>query len=210
MSILSSLHGAMKFPLSTQTAMATKSSAISVSNDLASPKTSNEKVTLSAEGKQAASATARTGVEQYALPSWFMEFSPEFSNFGRGERVEEGRKFVAMSEKLGADGELSKKDQQAIQSYLEHKMPATSARKQVEAHYLQHQDLFKEYSAIHSKHLNDALAEHGIVTPEDWNQKIRNVADENQALRFSIMGKMFNDPRAMELMAALGIKRPSA
>lgn len=207
MNILSSLHTAMKSPLSTQAVATTKPTE--ASSEVATPTSSDEKVTLSAEGKYAASSTMKMGVEQYALPSWFMEFSPEFYNLGGGERVEEGRKFMAMSEKLGADGELSKKDQQAIQSYLDNKMPMTSARRQVEAHYLQNQDLFSEYGAIRSKHLNDALAEHGIVTPEDWNQKIRNVADENQALRFSIMGKMFNDPRAMELMTTLGIKRPS-
>lgn len=209
MNILSSLHAAIKSPFATHTATTTKPTAASAPNEIATPKPSDEKVTLSAEGKQAASSTAKTGVEQYALPSWFMEFSPEFFNLGSGGRVEEGRRFVAMSEKLGADGELSKKDQQAIQSYLDNKMPITSARKQVEKHYLQNQELFKEYGAIRNKHLNDALAEHGIVTQADWNQKILNVEGDNQALRFSIMEKMFNDPRAMELMATLGIKRPS-
>jgi|GEM_PF-3275301 len=207
MNILSSLHAAMRSPLSTQAAVTEKSTA--PASDVATKKSNEDKVTLSAEGKQAASVSAKTGVEQYALPSWFMEFSPEFFNLGSGGRVEEGRRFVAMSEKLGADGDLSKKDQHAIQSYLDNEMPMTSARRQVEAHYLQNQNLFSEYGAIRNKHLNDALAEHGIVTQEDWNQKVLNVDGDNQALRFSIMEKMFNDPRAMELMSTLGIKRPS-
>jgi len=209
MNILSSLHVTMKSPFATHTATTTKPTAASAPNEIATPKPSDEKVTLSAEGKQAANSTAKTGVEQYALPSWFMEFSPEFFNLGSGGRVEEGRKFVAMSEKLGADGALSKKDQYAIQSYVDNKMPATSARRQVEAHYYQNQDFFKEYSGTHKKYVDEALAEHGIVTQEDWNQRVLNVEDDNQALRFSIMEKMFNDPRAMELMTTLGIKRPS-
>ena len=172
------------------------------------PNSTDDKVTLSVEGRQAAASVVKSGVEQYAMPSWFSDFSPAFSNLGAGEQVEEGRKFSEMSEKLRADGEMSQKDQNAIQSYLNN-MSATVERKQTEAHYMQNTALFEEYGTIHNNHFNEALAEQGITTQEDWNEKVLNVEGNNQALRFSIMEKMFNDPRAMELMNTLGIKRPN-
>lgn len=168
----------------------------------------SDKVTLSSKGVSASRAAAKTGVEQYALPSWFAEFKPERTIMREG-LVEEGARFMRMSERLAADGELSASDHRAIQSYLDNSMPATSQWKQGENHYQQNKVLYEEYSAIYNGHANEAMAEQGIVTDGDWIEKVRNAPDDNQALRFSIMDKMFSDPRAMELMDALKIIRPN-
>ncbi|WP_323816539.1 hypothetical protein [Cellvibrio sp. NN19] len=187
----------------------TQSNAIANQSSLniATTISGDDTVTLSAEGQRLAATMTKSGVEQYALPSWFGEFSPAFSNLGSGERVEEGRKFVAMSEKLGTDGELSLKDQNAIQSYLNN-ISVTAERKQVEAQYYNNKALYEEYSTIHANHFKDALAAQGIDTQDDWNEKVINAPGNNQELRMNIMEKMLNDPRAVELMSILGIKKP--
>lgn len=166
-----------------------------------------DKVTLSSEGVNASRATVDAELAKLALPSWFAEFKPEWTILN-GDMVGEGEKFVRMSEQLATDGELSAADQRAIQSYLDNNMPATSRWKQNEIEYKQNQALYEEYGAIYRKHSDAAMAEQGIFTDEDWIEKVRNAPDDNQALRFSIMDKMFNDPRAMELMDTLRIIRP--
>jgi hypothetical protein len=175
--------------------------------DVETKMSGSDTVTLSAKGQQLAATVNKSGVEQYALPSWFSEFSPDFFNLGSGERVEEGRKFVAMSEKLNSDGELSLKDKNAIQSYLNN-MSVTAERKQIEAQYFNDKALYDEYGTIHAKHFKAALAAQGIDTQELWNEKVLNTPGNNQELRMSIMERMFNDPRAVELMNVLGIKKP--
>lgn len=194
-------------PLKSLHVMQSNAIANQSSFDTATKSAGGDTITLSSEGQQLAATMTKSGVELYALPSWFGEFSPAFSNLGLGERVEEGRKLVAMSEKLGADGELSLKDQNAIQSYLNN-MSVTAERKQVEAQYYNNKALYEEYGTIHANHFKDALAVQGIDTQEDWNEKVINAPGNNQELRMSIMEKMFNDPRAIELMNILGIKKP--
>jgi hypothetical protein len=170
----------------------------------------NKDVTLSSEGQKASGSSLMNGIERYALPSWFSDFQPELSDLTfSSTAIKEGRKFVEMSDRLAADGSVSIKDQHAIQSYLDN-MPTTQHRKNVESHYVQNKDLFAEFGAIHKNYREEAMAEHGIVTQEDWREKVLNAEGDNQALRFSIMQKMFDDPHAMELMTTLGIKRPSA
>lgn len=169
----------------------------------------NKDVTLSSEGQKASGSSLMNGIERYALPSWFSDFQPEISDLTfSSTAIKEGKKFVEMSDRLAADGKVSIKDQHAIQSYLDN-MPTTQQRKNVESHYVQNKDLFAEFGAIHKNYREEAMAEQGIVTQEDWREKVLNADGDNQALRFSIMQKMFDDPRAMELMTTLGIKRPS-
>lgn len=187
--------------------MTTKSAQTSADTVVAHANNS-DKVTLSSEGLSASRTAIDAELAKLALPSWFTEFKPERSIVTDGRMVEEGRRFVRMSEQLGADGVLSAADERAIQSYLDNNMPATSRWKENEIHYNQNRALYEEYGAIYQKHVNAAQAEQGIVTDQDWIDKVRNAPDDNQALRFSIMDKMFNDPRAMELMDVLRIIRP--
>lgn len=172
----------------------------------------SDTVTISLGGQQMSDAIAKIGVEQYALPSWFMEFAPAFSNLSDGAeaRMEEAKQYTAFHEKLAADGDISTKDLEALKSYIDTMMPANTQRKQLEADYNQNRALYNEYGSIHSRYMNEALAEQGIVTQEDWNQKVKNAPGENQELRFSIMEKMFGNPRVMALMNILGIPKPAA
>jgi hypothetical protein len=175
------------------------------------PQATGEKVTLSSETQKIA-PTPKTGVEQYALPSWFTEFSPAFANVSRGAdaRLEEAKKYTAFHEQLAADGSISLKDAQALKTYMDVMMPANTEYKRVHADYIENQGLYKEYGRIHNQYLQDAMAEQGIVTQADWDAKVKNAPDENQELRLSLMEKMFSNPRAMELMSLLGIQKPAA
>lgn len=169
---------------------------------------SEDKVTLSAAGLQA-SAQANPPLEVYAMPSWFMDFSAEVSNLTySSSTMAETRRYTEFSEKLMADGHLSQADLQAMESYIRNDMPATQRRKDVEQHFAQHKNLYEEFGAIKNKHMQASLAEHGIKTQEDWQEKIMNQPGHNQELRMSIMQKMFNDPRAVELMQQLYINQP--
>ena len=179
-------------------------------NSVTSSETTGDKVTFSSEAQKIA-ATPTTGVEQYALPSWFTEFSPSFANVSKGAeaRLEEARKYTAFHDQLAEDGTISLKDAQALKAYIDNMMPANTERRQVETDYFKNQSLYKEYGQIHNQYLKEAMSEQGIVTQADWDEKVKNAPDENQELRLSIMEKMFGNPRAMELMNILGIHKPT-
>lgn len=179
-------------------------------NPVESPATVGEKVTLSSEAQKFA-AMPKTGVEQYALPSWFTEFSPSFSIVSNeaDRRHEEVKKYTAFHEQLAADGSISWKDEQALRAYVNTMMPTNTARNQIQTDYIQNQALYKEYGQIHNQYLQEGLSEQGIITQADWDDKVKNAPDENQALRLSVMEKMFGNPRAMELMSLLGIPKPA-
>lgn len=210
MTVINSLNAAVRPQHVSPNGLAPKeTSTMSV---IGSTAAASDTVTISLDGQRKSDSITKIGVEQYALPSWFMEFSPAFSNVSNGAdaRMEEARQYTAFHEKLAADGEISTKDLEALKSYVDTMMPANSQRKQLEADYNQNRALYNEYGSIHNRYVNEALAEQGIVTQEDWNQKVKNTPDENQELRLSIMEKMFSNPRAMELMNILGIQKPAA
>lgn len=170
-----------------------------------------DKVTLSNAANDL-DAKTKADLARVALPSWLHEFSPPFyliTEEQHNKQSAEVSGYLSMSEKLTADGEISQKDQNAIQSYMDTMMPANKQRIASEAHFKQNQDLYNEYGSIKNRYYQESLAEHGIVTSEDWDLKARNAPDENQALRLSMMEKMLNDPRAQELMSLLGVKKPS-
>lgn len=169
-----------------------------------------DKVTLSNAANDL-DAKTKADLASVALPSWLYEFSPPFyliTEEQHNKQSAEVSRYLSMSEKLAADGEISQKDQQAIQSYMDTMMPENKQRIAREAHFMQNQGLYKEYGSIKNQYYQESLAEHGIVTPEDWSLKVRNAPDENQALRITLREKMLNDPRALELMSLLGIKKP--
>lgn len=208
MAVINSLNSASRYqyilPVNHPQKETTPVNATSNSN------TMTDKVSISTEALMKVENASKTGVEQYALPSWFMEFSPAIFNLSNGAdaRMEETRKYTAFHEKLAADGEISSKDLAALKNYVDTMMPANTQQKQLEADYHQNRALYNEYGSIHNRHLQEALAEQGILTQEDWNQKVINASDENQELRLSIINKMFNAPRAIELMNILGIQKP--
>lgn len=175
------------------------------------PQVGGDKVTLSNAANDV-DAKTKADLASMALPSWFYELSPPYyliTEEQSNKLSAEVSRYHSMSEKLTADGEISQKDQQAIQSYIDTMMPENKQRIARETHFLQNQGLYKEYGAIKNQYYQESLTEQGIVTPEDWELKVRNAPDENQALRLSLREKMLNDPRALELMSLLGIKKPA-
>lgn len=164
--------------------------------------TTEDKVTISSEGLNAANQS----LESSRLPSWITDFMPKF-NMLNGDAVEEGRQFVKYHEQLAADGAISAKDEKALQTYLRN-MPVTQLRKDLEIDMNKNKGLYEEFGQIHKNYLDESLAEYGIG-PNEWKEKIMSVAGDNQSLRNSVIQKMFNDPRAMELMDKLHIQRPA-
>lgn len=170
-----------------------------------------DKVTLSSAADDL-DAKTKADLASMAMPSWLYEFSPPFyliTEDQHNKQSAEVSRYLSMSEKLTSDGEVSQKDQQAIQSYMDTMMPENKQRIAREAHYMQNQNLYSEYGAIKNKYYQESLAEHGIVTPADWESKVKSAPDENQALRQTMKEKMLNDPRALELMSLLGVKKPT-
>lgn len=208
MNILSSINTTLRSQYSLQSNMVDKSN--SKAKSVTASEITGEKVTLSSEAQKIA-ATPKTGVEQYALPSWFSEFSPSFANVSNGAeaRHEEARKYTSFHEQLAADGSITLRDAQALKAYVDTMMPANTERKQVQADYIQNQELYNEYGRIHNQSLQEAMSEQGIVTQADWDAKVKNAADENQELRLSVMEKMFSNPRVVELINLLGIQKPT-
>lgn len=185
-------------------------SPVSEPAKLAQP-SSEDTVTLSSAA-DALDEKTKADLAKVALPSWFSEFSPPFYVFTEEEQSKrslEVSRYHAMSEALTADGNYSQKDQQAIQQYMDTMMPENKQRIARETHFIQNQGLYSEYGSIKNRYFQESLAEQGIVTAEDWDMKVRNAPDENQALRLSLREKMLNDPRALELMSLLGVKKPS-
>jgi len=163
--------------------------------------TAEDKVTISSEGLSAANQS----LESYRMPSWITDFIPKL-NILNGNAVEEGRQFVKYHDQLAADGVISAKDEQALQTYIKN-MPATQLRKDLEIDMNKNRALYEEFGQIHKSYLDESLAEYGIAQDE-WKEKIMGVEGDNQSLRNSVIQKMFNDPRAMELMDKLHIQRP--
>jgi hypothetical protein len=120
--------------------------------------------------------------------------------------INESRGYMRMHAELAGDGNLSYQEQQALQAYMNDNMTVTQNRKAVETFYAQHKSQFDEFGLIHQNHTEAAKQEYGILTTSDYQEKILNVDGDYQSLRHSIIQRMLNDPRAVELMNELGIE----
>lgn len=78
-----------------------------------------DKVTISFEAQQIAESLEKERIEQYIRSP--TELSPAFSNTSAGSDVllEEARKYTLLHENLSADGEISMRDIEALQGYVD-------------------------------------------------------------------------------------------
>ncbi len=187
----------------------TSSQSAEAIRDEKTPQQSNiethDKVSLSAEGL----ATQQKDLEAYRMPSWIADYLPEIHDLSYSiAAIEEGRGFVRFSEKLAADGNISAKDRYAINSYLSNSMPVTQHRQEVEIAAQKYSKELEEYGAIHKAIVDKAFSEFGILTQADYQEKVLGVPGDNEDLRLDIAQKLLDNPRALELMEKLGIKRP--
>lgn len=117
MSIVGSLHSTLRhqyeLPVTPTQKLTSEAKVIFNSNSFA------DKVTISFEAQQIAESLEREKVEQYIPPS--TELSPAFSNVPTGSDVflEEARKYTLLHENLSADGEISARDIEALQGYVD-------------------------------------------------------------------------------------------
>ena len=156
----------------------------------------------------ASSSNNLQGLENYRMPSWYRDFLPEVNDLSYSDAaIEESKSYMSMSDQLMADGNLSSKDRKAMQAYLDN-MPATQHRKEVEANFAQLKAEVSEYGSIYRSNYEQALKESGILTADDYQQKVLAAEGDNQGIKNIIIEKLLNNPRALELMDTLGIKRP--
>ncbi|MAT65878.1 MAG: hypothetical protein CMN57_09560 [Gammaproteobacteria bacterium] len=64
-----------------------------------------------------------------------------------------------------------------------------------------------EYARILRQAYDEAKQENGITSHEDYISKVLNTPNDNLAVRDSLKEKLLDNPRALELMDALGISR---
>lgn len=163
--------------------------------------TGADKVTISSQ--------AEAGLRALALPSWANDFGHMRDLSIHTGAIEEGRAFNQMSEQFMADGKLTNAERLAMKQYRENNMPINSQMNAEDQFRIQHRHEFDEFSAIHKTVLEEAKIEHGIVSPEDWQEKVMNAIGHNQELRLTVQQKIYDNPRAVELMSILNIERPS-
>lgn len=117
MSIVGSLHSALRhqyeLPATPAQKPTSEAKVIYSSNSFA------DKVTISFEAQQIAESLEKERIEQYIPPT--SEPSPAFSNPSAGSDVllEEARKYALLHENLAADGDISMRDIEALQGYVD-------------------------------------------------------------------------------------------
>lgn len=158
--------------------------------------------------KVSISSQAEAGLRALALPSWVNDFGHmrDLSIFDAA--IKEGRAFNQMSEQFMADGKITNAEKLVMKQYRENNMPLNSQMIADDLFRTQHKREFDEFSAIHKTSLEESKIEHGIVSQEDWQEKVMNAVGHNQELRLSIQQKIYDNPRAVELMSMLNIERP--
>jgi len=173
-----------------------------------SPTVENVNSQSTAADKVSISSQAEIGLRALALPSWANDFGQmrDLSIFDAA--IKEGRAFNQMSEQFLADGKISSAEKLAMKHYRENNMLINSQLNEQDEFRTQHRREFDEFSAIHKTILEEAKIEHGIVSQEDWQEKVMNAIGHNQELRLSIQQKIYDNPRAVELMSILNIERP--
>jgi hypothetical protein len=117
MSIVGSLHSALRhqyeLPATPAQKPTSEAKVIYSSNSFA------DKVTISFEAQKIAESLEKEIVEQYVPPT--SELSPAFSNSSARPDVlmEEARKYMLLHENLAADGDISMRDIEALQGYVD-------------------------------------------------------------------------------------------
>lgn len=117
MSIVGSLHSSSRHQYELPATPAQKPT--SETKIIYSPNSFADKVTISFEAQQIAESLEKERLEQYVPPP--TELSPAFSNISSGPDVllEEARKYTLLHENLSADGEISMRDIETLQGYVD-------------------------------------------------------------------------------------------
>lgn len=117
MSIVGSLHSTLRHQYELPATPAQKPT--SDTKVIYSSSSFADKVTISFEAQQIAESLEKERMEQYRPPT--TEPPPAFSNASAGSDVllEEARKYALLHANLSADGEISMRDIEALQGYVD-------------------------------------------------------------------------------------------
>lgn len=165
-------------------------------------------VKISEQGKLAAKINMDS-LESYRIPNWMVAFVPDQSILNSADAMKETRAHLNMLKKMTADGQLSAAEKHVMKDQLANYSPATQKMHANAEFRIKFKDELNEYAGMLRQAYDQARQENGITSREDYIIKVLNAPDDNLALRDSLKGILLNNPRALELMDALGIARPS-
>ncbi|PLX47097.1 MAG: hypothetical protein C0613_15095 [Desulfobulbaceae bacterium] len=151
----------------------------------------------------------KDSLESYRLPNWMIDFVPKQSILNSAQAIQETRGHLAMLEKITADGEFSSADKRFMQDHLVHQSPVTRNMHADAEFRMKYKNELNEYAEILRHAYDNAKQANGIANRDDYINKVLNAPDDNLALRDSLLKKLLETPRALELMDMLGIDRPS-
>lgn len=179
-----------------------------------------DSVTISEEARRAAEAergltktsdqmdNKYTDLEHYRLPNWLPAMKTGYL-FDHGKAIDETRATMKMLEEVRSDGIVTHDEQRRIDEWRRTSMPEHDRMLEYHYFYQKHEREILEYQEIFRGIYNDAKAEQGIESHEDYVEKVLNAPGDNIALRDSVATKLLDNPRAVELMDILNIQRPT-
>jgi len=140
-------------------------------------------------------------LEAYSLPRWYGDYLPEWSLY----TPQINREFFSFAESLGSDGTISEGDRAAMRSYLDndpgHQTQLRHSRLRAEF-----QSEFREYSNLLDDAFQAALKDSGITSRRDYYEKVIQTPGFSEQVHQSMVARLKDDPRAVELMEAMGVK----
>ena len=170
--------------------------------EIVSPANTTDQVTISTAGRNASIATMPAG-----MPSWSSDFSHHSRMVSFSELTAESNGYNGMHERFISDGNITNKEKQALNSYKQNSMSATNYTRDNSQFEIEHRKELEEFREILANERWDTFEEYGVLTPEDYNEKVLNMPGDNQDIRLSIQEKILSNPRAMQLMGVLNIKQ---
>lgn len=148
-----------------------------------------------------------TDLEHFRLPNWLPGMTANRVING-GKAVEETRELIKMYERARSDGIITDNEQRKIDEFRRTSMPDNDSAREYHYFYQKHGNEIEEYNGIFRNAFDEAKAEHGIESHKDYVEKVLNVPGDNIVLRNSVVSKLLENPRAVELMDVLKIQRP--
>lgn len=183
------------------------SSPISHCQGISSSSNSKDTVTLSAEGMKASENSQRQGLEQFRMPSWRSQYYPKQMDLSlSSQAVEETRQLFQMHDKFNSDGHISSNEQELLTFYRHNNMTANQTMRDNHEFCSKYKNELAEYGEKLNNYYAEAMEEQG-VNQSNYYEKVLHAEGDNESLHQSFKEKILTDPRILELMDVLGIKR---
>lgn len=172
--------------------------------------TDTDTVTISSEAKELSAKKQVDGVTEFsdsdlpiealALPSWYGDLvEPVILN------VEINHKFWNFVGKLTEDNYLSGEERGQIRNYLQND---SMHQEQLAKNKFttQYQGEIQEYLGSLNNYFKEALKENGVNSNRDYYEKVVLDTGNSEKIHQSVMNRIENDHRILELMETLGVR----